>query len=200
MRHAAASVGGADGQVGDRRDLHWIDDHLVVAGDAGVQPVQLDLLLVAGAGLPAGDRQHRRVIQPGVLQPGQQVHAARPRGCQADADPPGRLGVPARHPGGGLLVPHQDEAHPVLMPSQPFHDPADAVTRHAEDCVGAPVGEPLDQGLGSDPCHDFPLVTSGQKGLTCPVPPRSNPAGARARFATGQFRYMHGSDSQEQRA
>ena len=70
--------------------LRRVVDHLVVLGDVGVQLVEVDLLLVAGAEhgchLHAGDGEDRHVIELGVVQAVEQVDAARPGGGQADAD------------------------------------------------------------------------------------------------------------------
>src|SRR5947209_310783 len=55
------------------------------------------------------------------------MNPARPRGCEANAEPTGVFGVPARHEGGGLLVAHLDEADFVLARAgmaRRAHDPA----------------------------------------------------------------------------
>ena len=154
---AAAGVGGADGDVYDGGKLDRVVDHLVVLGHVGVQLVERDFLLVTGAEhrsfLHAGDREHRHVIELGVVQAVEQVNAAGTRGRQAYPDLPGRLGVRGRHEGGGLLVMDQEEADLVLVPAQRFHDPVDPVPGQAEDGVDAPVGQPLDQCFRCDPCH-----------------------------------------------
>ena len=63
----------------------------------------------------------------GVVQPVQQVDAARARRRQAHAEPPGELGVAARHKRGGFFVPHMNKTDLVLVGAQRFHDAVDAV-------------------------------------------------------------------------
>ena len=117
--------------------------------------LEVHLLLVAGAQhaglLHAGDRQHRHVVELRVVQAVQQVDAARARRS------PGRrracpvaFAYAGRHERGGLLVVHQHEPDPVLVPAQRLHDPVDAVAGQAEDGVDPPVDQPLDQRLGRD--------------------------------------------------
>jgi hypothetical protein len=101
VRDPAASVGRADRVVHHRRQLRRVVDHLVILGDVGVELVQIDLLLVTGPQqrglLHAGDREHRHVVELGVVQAVQQVDPARPGRGQANADLAGRLGVGGRH-------------------------------------------------------------------------------------------------------
>ena len=157
VRHPAPGVGGAYRDVHHRGQLRRVVDHLVVDGDVGVELVEVHFLLIAGAQhrgfLHAGDREHRHVIELGVVEAVEQVDAAGAGRGQADADLPGRLGVGGRHERGGLLVVDQHELHPVLMAAEALHDPVDAVARDPEDGVHAPVCEPLDQSLGCDLCH-----------------------------------------------
>jgi hypothetical protein len=81
VRHPAPRVRGADRDVHQRGQLRRVVDHLVVDRDILVEPVEVHFLLVAGAQhgrfLHAGDRQHRHVIELGVVEPVQQVDAAR---------------------------------------------------------------------------------------------------------------------------
>ena len=70
--------------LGNRDHLH------VLAGDVLEQAEQVDFLLVgaahgAAAGLP-DDRDHRDVVELGVVQAVEQVDRARARGRHADAD------------------------------------------------------------------------------------------------------------------
>ena len=123
MGHTAPGQGVADGQVHQGGDLDRDTDHLVVLGHVDEQLLERHLLLVAGAQhlglLHAGDGQHRRMVELGVVEPVEQVDGAGARGGQADAEAPGRLGVPGGHEGGGLLVVHEDEADPVLLRRRP---------------------------------------------------------------------------------
>ena len=81
---------------------------------------QVDLLLVraahrAAVGL-ADDRDHRHVVELGVVQPVEQVDRAGSRGGRADPDPAGELGVADGLERGHLLVPGLDELRLVRRP------------------------------------------------------------------------------------
>jgi hypothetical protein len=157
MLAAFPGRGGAHRDVDQGRQLRGVRDHLVVLGDVLEQAVQVDLLLVCRAQhaglLHAGDRQHRGVVEFGVVEPVEQVDAARPGGRQAHPDPAGRLGVGRGHEGRRLLVVHQHEPDLVGLAAQPFHDPVDAVPGYAVDGVDAPLGKPGDHGFGCDLTH-----------------------------------------------
>jgi hypothetical protein len=157
VRHGAARVGVANGQVHHRRNLRRVVDHLVVCRDVLVQLVHRDFLLVPGAEdrglLRAGDGQHRHVVELGVVQAVQQVDPARPGGGQAHAELTGGLGVRGGHECGGLLVVDEDEPDLVLVPPQALHDPVDAVAGNPEHGIDAPFGQPPDQCLRNDLSH-----------------------------------------------
>ncbi len=91
--------------------------------------------------------QDRDVVELGVVQAVQEMDGAWPRCGQAHAEPTGRLGITGGHEGGGLLVMDEDEADPVLVASEPFHDAVDAVAGQAEDGVDTPVRQSLDEHL-----------------------------------------------------
>src|SRR5215217_598971 len=93
------------------------------------------------------------MVELGVVQPVEQVDAARTGGGEADAETAGALGVARGHECGGFLVVHEHEADAVAMAAQALHDPVDAVAREAEDGVDAPVREPFDQQLRRDRAH-----------------------------------------------
>src|SRR5690606_23510920 len=88
----------------------------------------------------------------------------------------GPLGVGAGGERGGLLVPHLDEADPVLARAQRLHDAVDAVAGDAEDGIDVPVDQRLDQDVrGGGGCHPVApsLPGEGPGGaaalpLTCP--------------------------------
>ncbi len=157
VRHPAPGVGGAHRDVDQRGQLRRVDHHLVVLGHVGEEPVQVHLLLVGGAQhaglLHAGDGQHRRVVELRVVEPVGQVDAARSGGGQAHAQPAGGLGVRGGHEGRRLLVVDQHEPDLVPVPSQPLHDPVDAVARQPEHGVHAPLGQPADQYVGDNLAH-----------------------------------------------
>ena len=90
----------------------------VLVGDVLEQDRQVDLLLVVaaerGARLLADDRDHRLVVELGVVEAVEEVDRAGPGGRHADADLAGELGVGAGHERGHLLVARLDEVDPVL--------------------------------------------------------------------------------------
>jgi hypothetical protein len=156
----AAGQAGPHGPVNQGRDRARDREHHVAVGQVHEHPVQVDLLLVAGAEhgrlLHAGDRQHRGVVQLGVVQAVEQVEAAGAGGGQADPDPAGRLGVAGGHERGRLLVVDEYEPDLVLVAAQPLHDPVDPVAGQAEHGVHTPLGQPLDQQFGRDLVHADP--------------------------------------------
>ena len=137
--------------------MQRIGHHHVVLGDVLVELLEVHFLLVAGAKqaglLHAGDGEHRLVVELGVVQPVQQVDAARPRGRDADADFAGRLRVRAGHERGGFFVVHEHKRDLVLMAAQRFEEPVDAVAGQPVDGVDAPVDEPRDKRFRSDLLH-----------------------------------------------
>src|SRR5205814_3193160 len=92
--------------------------------DAGIDEglVELDVLLREGVDeivkLQAGDRQHRGAVELRVIEPVEQMNAARPRGREANAEPSGVFGVAAGHERRGLLMANLDEADLVLPRAQ----------------------------------------------------------------------------------
>ena len=150
----ASGQGRADGQVHERGNADRDVDHRVVGGQIHEHPVQVHLLLVAGAevrgGLHPGDRQHRGVVQLGVVEPVDEMQAARTRRRQAHAEPSGGLRVAGGHERRGLLVVDQDERDLVPVTAEPFHDPVDAVAGEPEDGVDPPMDQSFDQQFRSD--------------------------------------------------
>jgi hypothetical protein len=146
-------------------------DDGVVVGDVLQDAVEVDLLLEERAeergALHAGDGEHRDMVELGVVEPVDQVEPTRPRGRQTHTEPAGGLGVAARHEGGGLFVLDEHEADAVLVPTQPFHDPVDAVPRQPEHGIHAPVDEPLDEQFGRDLLHVASSLTVGSAACSC---------------------------------
>ena len=124
------------------------EDHLVVGGHVAEELEDVDLLLEVRADhvvvrVP-GDGQDRGVIELGVVEAVEQVDGPGPAGGEADAQPPGELGVAAGGEGRRLLVPALDEADLVLVLAQGLEDPVDPVAGQAEGRVHAPVDQLLD--------------------------------------------------------
>ena len=132
---------GAVDQVADLRRARWPSATYSCATSLNRRR-QVDLLLVvaaeAGARLLADDRQHRLVVELGVVEAVEQVDRAGPRGGQADAELAGELGVGARHERGHLLVAHLDElgaARAVARALERADDAVDAVARDSRRCA-----------------------------------------------------------------
>ena len=110
---------------------------------------QVDFLLVAHPhqimiGL-AGDRQDGGVVHLGVVQAVQQVDRARAAGGDANAEPPGELGVAAGGERRPFLVTDLNEPDLLAQFPQRFHEAVDPVPWDAEDRVDPPLDEPVEQ-------------------------------------------------------
>ncbi len=115
-RPGATGRGDVEG-LGDRaRDVGRVGDEEVVLGDRHRDAADVGLLEGVGADHRgadlAGDGHHRHRVHVRVGQRRHQVGRARPRGRHADADAPGRRGVPLRGVPGTLLVADQDVPDP----------------------------------------------------------------------------------------
>ena len=133
------------------RSIRWrawvgVHAHLdVLVGDVLEQGLEVDLLLEVaaqpGARLLADDRDHRLMIELGVVEPVEQVDRSRARGRHADADLPGELRVGAGHERRHLLVAGLDEARPVGsgFAAHRAEEADDPVAGVAEDARDPPV-------------------------------------------------------------
>ncbi len=156
---------------GHRRLVHERARHVLVHAD------EVDLLLVVPshrvARLLAGNGEHRHVIEPGVVEPGDQVRSARSRGGEADAQLAGEFGVGARHEGGHLLVANLDELDLAVRPVERLDHPVDAVSGVAEDLAHAPGVQAFDDEISNGLAHvrllrdDSRIKSSPPKGSTC---------------------------------
>src|SRR4051812_23427112 len=106
-----------------------------------------------GARRLADDRDHRLVIELGVVEAVQEMDRARSRSRQADADLAGELGVAAGHERRLLLVTDLDELDLVGAP-EGGQDAVDAVTGIAVDALHAPPAKPLQQEIADGVGHD----------------------------------------------
>jgi hypothetical protein len=118
VRNATVGQGGAAGEVDHVLDVGRAHDARAVLGYVAKQVVGLDVLLGMRRDQVvirhAGDREHRRLVELGVVERVQQVHGAGARRGQTHAQTSRELGVRARHEGGGLLVSYLHEAQAVL--------------------------------------------------------------------------------------
>ena len=156
-RHTALAERDADRAVDEVTDLRRLRGLLHEgAGDVLEHAEKVDLLLVVAADggprLLPGDRQHRHVVEPRVVQAGDEMRGARAGGRHADAEIAGELGVGARHEGGHLLVSRLDELDLAVGAVERLDHPVDAVAGVAEDRAHAPGVQALDDevsdGLG----------------------------------------------------
>ena len=142
-----------------RRHRRGVDEG---AGDVLEHRRQIDLLLVMAAErhprLLAGDRQHRHVIEPRVVKPGDEMRRARPRGGDADAELAGELGMRRGHEGGHLLVPDLDELDLAFGALQRAEHAVDAVAGIAVDPSHAPLMKTLDKEVADGLGHGFPSL------------------------------------------
>src|SRR6185437_16691679 len=91
-----------------------------------------------GARLLAHDRDHRLVIELGVVQTIQKVDGAGTGSRQAHADLAAELGMRARHERAHLFVPRPDQLELVAGAVQRAHQAIDAVTGITVDASYAP--------------------------------------------------------------
>ena len=190
MGNAAIRQRSTTREVGNALHVRLAHDARVVDGNVHVQLVQLDVLLGKGVDQVgvrhAGQRQHRHLVELGVIQSVQQVDSAGTGGRQTDAQATGEFGVAAGHEGGRLLVPHLHEADAVLAIAQGFHDAVDTVAGQAEDRVDTPIMDGVDQHVGSSLCH-APHPARGmpaRQGVTPAGVGSSQPSGGRRRSAS----------------
>ena len=105
------------------------------------------------ARLLADDGENRHVIQPGVVETGDQMRRARPRSRQTNAELAGKFGVGAGHEGGHLLVPRLDQLDLPIGPVQSLDHPVDAVARITEYLAHAPGVQALDDEISNGLAH-----------------------------------------------
>ena len=133
------------------------------AGDVGEHAIEIQFLLIAGAAYGhlslAADRQHRHMVELGVVQTGDHVGGAGPAGRKADAEFAGELGVRNGHEGRHLLVPCLDEFDFVGALQRAGYA-VDAIAGIAVDARDAPDLEALDQCVGNGACHETDLAGS----------------------------------------
>ena len=117
--HGALGQGDAHGAVDQMAHLRRRRAHLhVLAGHVLEQAEQIDFLLVVATErrplLLADDRDHRRVVEPGVVQAVQEMDRARAGGRHAHARLAGELGMGAGHERGDFFAGHLDELEAIL--------------------------------------------------------------------------------------
>ncbi len=95
-------------------------------------------------------RDHRRVVEVGVGDPGHEVGGAGPEGRHRHRGAAGQAAVDVGHERGALLVARRDVADGVL-PAERVEDVHRLLARHREDVLAALGGEALDEQRGGGP-------------------------------------------------
>ena len=169
VAHPAIGQRGATGEVHHVLHVRGVHDARVVLAHVDVEPVQLDVLLLVGVdevGIgQTGDGDHRLAVQLGVVETVQEVDAPGAGGGQTHPEPPGELGVGARHERGGLLVANVDEPHLLAALPECLHHAVDAIPGQAKHHLDAPLVELIDQNVRRRLRHGSP-----------PLPPWSSKA------------------------
>src|SRR5438094_919574 len=147
----------------------------VLVRDVLEETDQVDLLLIVAAKrdrlLLADDREHRLVIELGVVETVQEVDRARTGGRHADAQLTGELCVAAGGKGGDLLVAGLYELDPVAVFVERPHDAVDAVAGVPVDARHAPLVEALEDELRDGfLCHREPFSGGKARHHRCDLP------------------------------
>ena len=137
-----------DRAVDHVRQLGGLRHLLHIFGDVGEHAVEVQLLLVAAPahrrfGLPA-DREHRHVVELGVVKAGDKMGRAGAAGREAYAQLAGEFGIRDRHEGRHFLVARLDEVD-VAVALERADDAVDAVAGIAEDPFDAPGLQSFDE-------------------------------------------------------
>ena len=148
-------------EVADLRRLHRDLDEFV--GDVLEQGRQVDLLLViapeSGPGLLPHDRDHRLMVELGVVQAVEQMDGSGARRRQAHAHLARELGVRAGHERRHLLVADLDELRPlaVARARERAHHAVDPVPRVPVYAAHAPGGETVEEVVAYCLAHPVPV-------------------------------------------
>ena len=132
-----------------------------------------------GARLLADDRQHRHMVEPRVIQPGQQVRRPGPRGREADAQFTGKLRMSGGHERCHFLMTDLHEFELIRDLLKRTEQPIDAVAGIAEDAPHSPLVQPIPEKFTDGLRHIQPFPASACadiKRVTVPWDVRS-PAG-----------------------
>ena len=163
VRDAAIEQRRPAGEVRHVLDVRRSHDAHAVFRDVHEDLVELDILLrvrpdqvVVGH---SGDCEHRLPVELRIVQTVQQVDAAGSGGGDTDAEAAREFGIPACHECGSFFVPHLNEAHGIALLPERLHDPVDAVTWQAKDCVDAPFLKNVDENVCCRLSHVFSWIS-----------------------------------------
>ena len=98
----------------------------------------------------ARDRDHRRVVEVGIGDPGHEVGGAGSEGGHRHRGAAGEAPVDVGHEGSALFVPRRDVADGVLS-AERIEDVHRLLARHREDVLAALGGEALHEQRGGGP-------------------------------------------------
>ena len=140
----------------DLRDRARLLDPLVPLRDRLQHPHDVDELVrllveLVETGL-AGDRDHRRAVEEGVGDAGDEVRRARPEGRHGHRGPAGQAAVDVGHERGALLVAGRDVADADSR-GERVEDVHRLLAGDREDVLAALRGEAVDEEVGGGPRH-----------------------------------------------
>lgn len=114
------------------------------------------------ARLLADNRDHRLAVELSVIESVQQMDGARSRGCKANADITGQLGVSAGHERSFFLMPDLNELDRVSGAAKRGDDPVNPVAGIAKDALYAPRLKTFQKKIADRLCHgNLALLQSG---------------------------------------
>src|SRR5487761_168302 len=97
----------------------------------------------------AGNRQHRRAIQLGIIEAVEQMNRTRPGGRRAHPQPAGIFGIGAGHERRRFLVPHLYETQALLALPQRLEKTVNTIAWEAKNGVHAPVFKRIGHHIGN---------------------------------------------------
>ncbi len=189
VRDAALAIGRGDRGADDAGGAFRASDRRGVAGDVAEQQVGAVLLQPVGPGIGlldvAGDGEHRRMVLARLVQPGNEMGAARPGRPAAHAEPPGQLGLAGGGERGTLLVADADPFEAVAVADR-VGERIERVADDAEHLGDADIGKGGNEQVGDGGHGWAPLVSAGNAPRRDPV--RSKRAGTLFRRRAERFR------------
>lgn len=94
---------------------------------------------MCGSRLLAYDRDHRLMVELGVVQAIQEMDGARTAGREAYTHFAGELGVPAGHERRHLLMPYLNKIELIPRSTQRTHDAVDTIAGGSRRCASRPI-------------------------------------------------------------
>src|SRR6185437_9822279 len=124
---------GPAGEICDVFNVSWPHYALIEYRDIHEKLVEFNILLGKRPNevmeLKAGDREHRLVVEPGIIESVQQVNSTWAGRSQADTQLAGEFGITAGHECRSFFMAHLDKSNLVCVSAKGFHDAIDAIAR-----------------------------------------------------------------------